>query len=75
MKVLILCGGRGMRMHELTRDMPKPLVPIAGMPMLWHIMKLYKHYGFDDFILLLGYRETGSRSTSWIIPGKPQLYS
>ena len=40
MKVLILCGGRGMRMHELTRDMPKPLVPIAGMPMLWHIMKL-----------------------------------
>ncbi len=56
MKVLILCGGRGLRMHELTRDMPKPLVPIAGKPMLWHIMKLYKHYGFDDFILLLGYR-------------------
>lgn len=56
MKVLILCGGRGLRMHDLTRDMPKPLVPIAGKPMLWHIMKLYKHYGFDDFILLLGYR-------------------
>lgn len=56
MKVVILCGGKGLRMHELTEDMPKPLVPICGKPMLWHIMKLYKHYGFDDFILLLGYK-------------------
>ena len=56
MKVVILCGGKGLRMHELTEDMPKPLAQICGRPMLWHIMKLYKHYDFDDFILLLGYK-------------------
>jgi glucose-1-phosphate cytidylyltransferase len=43
-------------MHELTEDMPKPMASICGKPMLWHIMKTYKHYGFDDFILLLGYK-------------------
>ena len=56
MKVVILCGGKGLRMHEITEDVPKPLAKVCGMPMLWHIMKLYKHYGFDDFILLLGYK-------------------
>lgn len=56
MKVVILCGGKGLRMHELTEDMPKPLAMVCGKPMLWHIMKIYKHYGFDDFILLLGYK-------------------
>lgn len=56
MKVVILCGGKGLRMHELTEDMPKPMALVCGKPMLWHIMKLYKHYGFDDFILLLGYK-------------------
>ncbi|NLM74053.1 MAG: NTP transferase domain-containing protein [Clostridiaceae bacterium] len=56
MKVVILCGGRGLRMNELTEDIPKPLAPVCGKPMLWHIMKIYKHYGFDEFILLLGYK-------------------
>ena len=56
MKVVMLCGGKGLRMHELTEDMPKPLAMVCGKPMLWHIMKTYKHYGFDDFILLLGYK-------------------
>ncbi len=56
MKVVILCGGKGFRMHELTGDMPKPLVLIGDKPMLWHIMKTYKQYGFDEFILLLGYK-------------------
>jgi glucose-1-phosphate cytidylyltransferase len=56
MKVVILCGGKGLRMHELTEDMPKPMAMICGKPMLWHIMKTYKHYGFDEFILLLGYK-------------------
>ncbi|NMA65038.1 MAG: NTP transferase domain-containing protein [Clostridiaceae bacterium] len=56
MKVLILCGGRGLRMNELTEDIPKPLAQVCGKPMLWHIMKIYKYYGFDDFILLLGYK-------------------
>jgi len=56
MKVVILCGGRGLRMHEITEDIPKPLASICGKPMLWHIMKTYKEYDFDDFILLLGYK-------------------
>lgn len=56
MKVVILCGGKSTRMSELTKDIPKPLVEVGEKPMLWHIMKLYKHYGFDDFILLLGYK-------------------
>lgn len=56
MKVVILCGGRGLRMNELTEDIPKPLAPVCGRPMLWHIMKIYKHFGFDEFILLLGYK-------------------
>ena len=56
MKVVILCGGKGMRMHQITENMPKPLVDVGGRPMLWHIMKTYKYYGFDDFVLLLGYK-------------------
>jgi glucose-1-phosphate cytidylyltransferase len=56
MKVVILCGGKGSRMSELTNEVPKPLVKVGDKPFLWHIMKLYKHYGFDEFILLLGYK-------------------
>ena len=56
MKVVILCGGMGTRMKEETEFRPKPLVEIGGMPILWHIMKIYAHYGFTDFILPLGYR-------------------
>lgn len=56
MKAVILCGGLGTRMREETEFRPKPLVEIGGHPILWHIMKLYAHYGFRDFILCLGYR-------------------
>lgn len=56
MKVVILCGGRGMRLQEETEFRPKPLIPIGGRPILWHIMKTYAHYGFRDFVLCLGYR-------------------
>ncbi|PIN86288.1 glucose-1-phosphate cytidylyltransferase [Candidatus Woesearchaeota archaeon CG10_big_fil_rev_8_21_14_0_10_44_13] len=55
-KVVILCGGMGTRLREQTEFMPKPLVEIGGMPILWHIMKTYSHYGFKDFILCLGYK-------------------
>lgn len=55
MKVVILCGGYGMRMRELTEHAPKPLAIVGGKPILWHLMKLYSKYGFDDFILPLGY--------------------
>ncbi|MFZ5966005.1 MAG: glucose-1-phosphate cytidylyltransferase [Bacillota bacterium] len=56
MKVAILCGGKGTRMKEITDDIPKPLALIGGKPILWHIMKIYSHYGFNDFVLLLGYK-------------------
>lgn len=56
MKVLILCGGKGSRMKEVTDDIPKPLAMIGDKPILWHIMKIYLHYGLNDFILLLGYK-------------------
>ncbi|MFX0196783.1 MAG: glucose-1-phosphate cytidylyltransferase [Candidatus Hodarchaeota archaeon] len=56
MRVIILCGGMGTRMKEETEFRPKPLVEIGGMPILWHIMKIYSHYGFNDFILTLGYK-------------------
>lgn len=56
LKVVILCGGRGTRLIGETEYRPKPLVEIGGKPMLWHIMKIYAHYGFKDFILCLGYK-------------------
>lgn len=56
MKVVILCGGQGTRMREHTEFIPKPLVEIGGKPILWHIMKTYAHYGFNEFILCLGYK-------------------
>jgi glucose-1-phosphate cytidylyltransferase len=55
-KVVILCGGLGTRLREETEYRPKPMVDIGGRPILWHIMKMYAHYGFRDFVLCLGYR-------------------
>ncbi|MFH1946888.1 MAG: sugar phosphate nucleotidyltransferase [Candidatus Magasanikbacteria bacterium] len=56
MKTIILCGGTGTRMKEETEFKPKPLVLVGGKPILWHIMKIYAHYGYNDFILALGYK-------------------
>ena len=56
MKVVILAGGLGTRLSEETRFIPKPMVEIGGKPILWHIMKLYSYYGFNDFIILSGYK-------------------
>src|SRR5512135_3110602 len=56
MKVVVLCGGLGTRLREETEFRPKPLVEIGGRPILWHIMKLYAHHGFSEFVLCLGYR-------------------
>jgi glucose-1-phosphate cytidylyltransferase len=56
MKVLILCGGYGSRLGNLGVELPKPMVPIGGKPILWHIMKGFSHWGFQDFVLCLGYR-------------------
>ncbi|GAG83023.1 unnamed protein product, partial [marine sediment metagenome] len=56
MKVVILCGGLGTRLREETEIKPKPMIEIGGKPILWHIMKIYSFYGFNKFILPLGYK-------------------
>lgn len=56
MKVLILAGGRGSRLSEETSLKPKPMVEIGGKPILWHIMKIYSAYGFNEFVILCGYK-------------------
>jgi glucose-1-phosphate cytidylyltransferase len=60
MQVVILCGGQGTRIRDVTDDVPKPMIPIGSRPILWHIMKAYAQHGFPDFILCLGYK-------SWVI--------
>lgn len=56
MKAVILAGGLGTRLSEETTVKPKPMVEIGGKPILWHIMKLYSHYGINDFVICLGYK-------------------
>jgi glucose-1-phosphate cytidylyltransferase len=56
MKVVLFCGGTGMRLRGYADDMPKPMVPIGTRPILWHLMKYYAHFGHKDFILCLGYK-------------------
>jgi glucose-1-phosphate cytidylyltransferase len=56
MKVVLLAGGYGTRLSEETELRPKPMVEIGGRPMLWHIMKMYAHYGFNEFIICCGYK-------------------
>src|ERR1700710_1734733 len=56
MKIVILAGGLGTRISEETAVRPKPMIELGGKPILWHIMKIYSHYGFTDFIICLSYR-------------------
>ncbi len=56
MKAVILAGGYGTRISEETIVRPKPMIEIGGKPMLWHILKIYSHYGINDFIICLGYK-------------------
>lgn len=56
MKVVLFCGGLGMRLREHADNVPKPLAPIGYRPILWHLMKYYSHFGHTEFILCLGYR-------------------
>jgi glucose-1-phosphate cytidylyltransferase len=56
MKVVLFCGGLGMRLRDYSDQIPKPMVPIGYRPVLWHVMKYYAHFGHKDFILCLGYK-------------------
>lgn len=56
MKVVLFCGGQGMRIREYNDEVPKPMIKIGSRPVLWHIMKYYAHFGHKDFVLCLGYK-------------------
>lgn len=56
MKVVILCGGYGTRIRDVSENIPKPMIPIGGLPILWHIMKYYAHWGHTEFVLCLGHK-------------------
>lgn len=56
MQVVILCGGKGVRIREVSEDLPKPMLPIGELPILWHIMRWYASFGHDEFILCAGYK-------------------
>jgi glucose-1-phosphate cytidylyltransferase len=56
MKVVILCGGKGIRIRDLTEDLPKPMIPIGKYPIIHHIMSIYSRYGYNEFVLCLGYK-------------------
>ena len=56
MKVVLFCGGQGLRMREASEVAPKPMIPIGNRPVLWHVMKYYAHFGLTDFVLCLGYK-------------------
>ena len=58
MKTVILCGGKGTRLREETEYRPKPMVHVGNKPVLWHIMKTYAHFGYNEFIICLGYKGT-----------------
>ena len=65
MKIAILAGGLGSRLAEETEVKPKPMVEVGGEPLLWHVMKIYAHYGFDDFVVALGYK--GEQIKRWMV--------
>ncbi len=65
MKIAILAGGLGSRLAEETEIKPKPMVEVGGEPLLWHVMKIYAHYGFDDFVVALGYK--GEQIKRWMV--------
>lgn len=56
MKVVLFCGGQGLRMREHSETIPKPMISVGSRPILWHVMRYYSHFGVKDFVLCLGYR-------------------
>ncbi|MCH2373196.1 MAG: glucose-1-phosphate cytidylyltransferase, partial [Planctomycetes bacterium] len=56
MKVVLFCGGMGMRLRDYSESIPKPMVPVGHRPIMWHVMKYYAYFGHNDFILCLGHK-------------------
>lgn len=73
MPVVIFCGGYGSRIKEETIDKPKPMITVGGFPLLWHIMKIYKHQGFNNFVLTLGYK--GDYIRNFLKSSKGKIFS
>lgn len=55
MKIVLLCGGKGTRIRDVSSEVPKPMIPVGNYPIIWHIMKYYSLFGYKDFVLCLGY--------------------
>jgi NDP-sugar pyrophosphorylase family protein len=76
MKTVLFCGGLGTRIREYSESIPKPMIPIADRPILWHLMNYYGQFGYKDFVLCLGYKaniikefflNTGPRPTPTVL--------
>jgi len=86
-KVVLFCGGAGMRLRGYVDDVPKPMVTIGTRPILWHLMKYYAHYGHRDLVICLGYKgncikdyffhydESASNNLIWSKKGQPNPLS
>lgn len=84
MKVVILCGGYGTRIRDVSEDLPKPMIPVGDKPILWHLMKQYADHGFNEFVLCLGHKgsvikdfflnyQQNSRDVTVTIGEQPQI--
>ncbi len=71
MKVVLFCGGLGMRLRDYSETIPKPMVNIGYRPILWHVMKYYAHYGHKDFILCLGHKADAIKNYFLITTNAP----
>ena len=72
MKVVLFCGGLGMRMRADNQSLPKPMMPIGSRPVLWHVMRYYAHFGHTEFILCLGYGAQAVKDYFLRLPRRPR---
>ena len=73
MKVVLFCGGLGTRIREYSEALPKPMIPVGGLPILWHIMQYYSSFGHNDFTLCLGYK--ASTIKEFFLGYRPEVFS
>ncbi|MCJ8145228.1 sugar phosphate nucleotidyltransferase [Ancylobacter sp. A5.8] len=73
MKVILFCGGLGTRIREYSESVPKPMIPVGGQPILWHVMDYYSRFGHRDFVLCLGYKANVVKE--FFLNHRPEIYS